>query len=159
MPPGTGDAQLTISQRVRLSGAIVVTTPQDVALADAIKGVTMFRKVGVPVLGIVENMSFFSCPHCHERSEIFGHGGGRIQAERMGVPFLGEVPLDTSIRTSGDTGEPVAASTEENELTTAFLRIARGLIEATTPEEGSAGPEAEKAGLFERFGKIWDRAD
>ena len=159
MPPGTGDAQLTISQRVRLSGAVVVTTPQDVALADAIKGVTMFRKVGVPVLGIVENMSFFSCPHCHERSEIFGHGGGRVQAERMGVPFLGEVPLDASIRTSGDTGEPVAVSTEESELTTAFLRIARGLIEATNPEEGSAGTDADKGGLFERFGKIWDRAD
>ena len=159
MPPGTGDAQLTISQRVRLSGAIVVTTPQDVALADAIKGVAMFRKVGVPVLGIVENMSYFNCPHCNERSEIFGHGGGKAQAERLGVPFLGEVPLDTAIRTSGDTGVPVAVSSEENDLTEAFLRIARGLIEATGLGDSAESPEADKGGLFERFGKIWGRAD
>ena len=159
MPPGTGDAQLTLSQRVRLSGAVIVTTPQDVALADAIKGVAMFRKVGVPVLGIVENMSYFNCPHCNERSEIFGHGGGKAQAERLGVPFLGEIPLDASIRSSGDTGEPVAVSADENAVTTAFLRLARGLIEATRLEEGSESPEADKGGLFERFGKIWGGAD
>jgi ATP-binding protein involved in chromosome partitioning len=155
MPPGTGDAQLTLSQRVRLSGAVIVTTPQDVALADAIKGVTMFRKVGVPVLGIVENMSYFRCPHCNERSEIFGHGGGRIQAERLDVPFLGEVPLDTTIRTSGDTGEPVAVDGSENELTAAFSRIARGIVDAMASgvETDAAGVRAR--GLFERFGKIW----
>lgn len=108
MPPGTGDAQLTLSQRVRLAGAVIVSTPQDVALADAIKGVAMFRKVDVPVLGIVENMSFFLCPHCGERSEIFGHDGARVQAERLAVPFLGAIPLDPAIRASGDDGEPVA---------------------------------------------------
>jgi ATP-binding protein involved in chromosome partitioning len=159
MPPGTGDAQLTLSQRVRLSGAVVVTTPQDVALADAIKGVTMFRKVGVPVLGIVENMSYFRCPHCSERSEIFGHGGGRIQADRLGVPFLGEIPLDTSIRNSGDTGRPVAAESEENDLGDAFLRLADGIIAATGPADDSEGTAADKGGLFERFGKIWGGAD
>jgi len=159
MPPGTGDAQLTLSQRVRLSGAVIVTTPQDVALADAIKGVAMFRKVGVPVLGIVENMSYFRCPHCTERSEIFGHGGGRREAERLGVPFLGEVPLDTSIRAGGDIGQPVALAAEENELTAAFMRIAGGIAEAMGPAENPTSPEADKGGLFERFGKIWGRAD
>jgi len=159
MPPGTGDAQLTLSQRVRLSGAVVVTTPQDVALADAIKGVTMFRKVGVPVLGIVENMSYFNCPHCNERSEIFGHGGVKTEAERLGVPYLGAIPLDTSIRKSGDTGVPVAVSADENDLSTAFLRIARGLIEATRLDDTPEGPGADKGGLFKRFGKIWSGAD
>ncbi len=110
LPPGTGDAQLTLSQKVRLAGAVIVTTPQDVALADAIKAVAMFRKVDVPVLGIVENMSFFVCPHCAGRSEIFGHGGGRQTASRLGVPFLGEIPLETGIREGGDTGAPVAAT-------------------------------------------------
>jgi ATP-binding protein involved in chromosome partitioning len=160
MPPGTGDAQLTLSQRVSLSGAVIVTTPQDVALADAIKGVTMFRKVGVPVLGIIENMSYFSCPHCQHRSEIFGHGGGKLQAERLGVPFLGEVPLDTSIRSGGDAGEPIAVSTEENELTRAFMRIAAGLIEATGSREDDGGSAPrDGGGLFERFGRIWRGAD
>jgi len=108
MPPGTGDAQLTLSQRVRLAGAVIVTTPQDVALADARKGVAMFRKVNVPIIGIIENMSYFECPHCAGRTDIFGHGGGRAEAERMKVPFLGEVPLDPAVRESGDSGEPFA---------------------------------------------------
>ena len=93
MPPGTGDAQLTMAQQVPLAGAVIVSTPQDLALIDARKGLDMFRKVDVPVLGIVENMSYFICPHCGERSDIFGHGGARHEAERLGVPFLGEVPL------------------------------------------------------------------
>ena len=93
MPPGTGDAQLTLAQRVALAGAVIVSTPQDIALVDARKGLNMFRKVAVPVLGFVENMSFYLCPHCGERSEIFGHGGAREEAEKLGVPFLGEVPL------------------------------------------------------------------
>jgi ATP-binding protein involved in chromosome partitioning len=109
LPPGTGDAQLTLSQKVRLAGAIIVTTPQDVALADAIKGVAMFRKVEVPVLGLVENMSYFECPRCSERHEIFSHGGGRREAERLGVPFLGELPLHPAIRSGGDRGEPAAS--------------------------------------------------
>ena len=123
MPPGTGDAQLTLSQRVRLSGAVIVTTPQDVALADAIKGVAMFRKVGVPILGIVENMSYFACPHCGERSDIFGHGGGRREAERLEVPFLGEVPLDGAIRDAGDRGRPTASG-GDTPLAASFLAVA-----------------------------------
>ena len=107
MPPGTGDAQLTLAQRVALAGAVIVSTPQDIALVDARKGLNMFRKVAVPVLGIVENMSFFLCPHCGERSEIFGHGGAREEAEKLGVPFLGEVPLHLDIRTTSDSGHPI----------------------------------------------------
>jgi ATP-binding protein involved in chromosome partitioning len=110
LPPGTGDAQLSLSQLVRLAGAVIVTTPQDVALADAIKGVSMFRKVEVPVLGIVENMSYFQCPNCSSRTDVFGHGGGKEQAQRLGIPFLGEIPLERGIRAAGDAGEPIASS-------------------------------------------------
>jgi ATP-binding protein involved in chromosome partitioning len=139
MPPGTGDAQLTLSQRVALSGAVIVTTPQDVALADAIKGVAMFRKVDVPVLGIVENMSTFACPHCGEHTDIFGHGGGRAEAERMGVPFLGEVPLDPAIRDSGDAGTPLAAAEPDAPRAAAFHDIAtrvREALRAGVPKPG-----------------------
>ncbi len=125
MPPGTGDAQLTLSQKVRLAGAVIVTTPQDVALADAAKGVAMFRKVGVPVLGIVENMSYFACPHCGGRTDIFGHGGGRAEAERLGVPFLGEVPLDPAVRDAGDRGIPIVAADPSSPQSNAFTRIAQ----------------------------------
>jgi len=110
MPPGTGDAQLTLAQNVPLKGAVIVSTPQDLSLIDARRGLAMFKKVNVPVLGIVENMSYFQCPHCGTRSDIFGHGGGRHQAERLGVPFLGEIPLHMSIRTTSDSGNPVVAS-------------------------------------------------
>jgi ATP-binding protein involved in chromosome partitioning len=110
MPPGTGDVQLTAAQQMPLSGAIIVSTPQDLALIDARKGLNMFRKVNVPVLGIVENMSYFECPKCGERSEIFGHGGARMEAERLGVPFLGGVPLDMEIRATSDEGQPIVAS-------------------------------------------------
>jgi len=110
MPPGTGDAQLTLAQNVPLKGAIIVSTPQDLALIDARRGIAMFRKVNVPVLGIVENMSYFQCPECGTRSDIFGHGGARHEAERLGVPFLGEVPLHMAIRSSSDAGTPVVDS-------------------------------------------------
>ena len=109
MPPGTGDAQLTMAQQVPLAGAVIVSTPQDLALIDARKGLDMFRKVDVPVLGIVENMSYFICPHCGERSDIFGHGGAQREAERLGVPFLGEVPLHMAIRETSDAGTPVVS--------------------------------------------------
>lgn len=109
MPPGTGDAQLTLAQKVPLSGAVIVSTPQDIALIDARKGLEMFRRTDVPVLGIVENMSYFSCPHCGGVSEIFGHGGARDEAARLGVPFLGEIPLHAMIRTLSDAGTPVVA--------------------------------------------------
>ena len=110
MPPGTGDAQLTQAQNVPLKGAVIISTPQDLSLIDARRGLAMFRKVNVPVLGIVENMSYFQCPECGTRSDIFGHGGARLEAERLGVPFLGEIPLHMSIRATSDSGNPVVAS-------------------------------------------------
>jgi ATP-binding protein involved in chromosome partitioning len=109
MPPGTGDAQLTMAQRVAMTGAVIVSTPQDIALIDARRGVRMFEKTRVPVLGIVENMSFFCCPNCGHRTDIFGHGGARTEATRLGIPFLGEIPLMLDIRTASDSGTPVAA--------------------------------------------------
>ena len=110
MPPGTGDAQLTLAQNVPLRGAVIISTPQDLSLIDARRGLAMFKKVNVPVLGIVENMSYFQCPECGTRSDIFGHGGARLEAERLGVPFLGEIPLHMSIRTTSDSGTPVVDS-------------------------------------------------
>ena len=110
MPPGTGDAQLTMAQQVPLKGAVIVSTPQDLALIDARRGIAMFRRVNVPVLGIVENMSYFQCPQCGTRTDIFGHGGARHEAERLGVPFLGEVPLHMTIREKSDAGLPVVAT-------------------------------------------------
>jgi ATP-binding protein involved in chromosome partitioning len=124
LPPGTGDAQLTLAQSVPLTGAIVVATPQDVALSDVVRGVSMFRKLEVPVLGVVENMSYFLCPHCGERTDIFAHGGAKEMAERMDVPFLGEIPLDTKIRLGGDTGLPVMITEPESPLGQAFTRVA-----------------------------------
>jgi ATP-binding protein involved in chromosome partitioning len=110
MPPGTGDAQLTMAQQVPLKGAVIVSTPQDLALIDARRGIAMFKRVNVPVLGIVENMSYFVCPDCGTRSDIFGHGGARHEAQRLGVPFLGEVPLHMTIREKSDLGLPVVAT-------------------------------------------------
>jgi ATP-binding protein involved in chromosome partitioning len=124
MPPGTGDAQLTMAQKVKLAGAVIVSTPQDIALIDARKGLGMFRKTAVPVLGIVENMSFFLCPHCGERSEIFGHGGARHEAEKLGVPFLGEVPLHLDIRVHSDAGDPIVAAKPDGEHARVYRDIA-----------------------------------
>ncbi|HVN32430.1 MAG TPA: Mrp/NBP35 family ATP-binding protein [Thermoanaerobaculaceae bacterium] len=124
LPPGTGDAQLTITQQVPLDGAVIVTTPQDVALIDARKGLAMFRKVNVPVLGVIENMSSFVCPHCGKTSEIFKHGGGRRTAEQLGVPFLGEVPIDPSIVTGGDAGTPIVVSHPSSGAAQAFVALA-----------------------------------
>ena len=113
MPPGTGDAQLTLAQKVPLAGAVIVSTPQDLALIDARKGLNMFKKVDVPLLGVIENMSYFLCPSCGERSDIFGHGGAREEAERLGVPFLGAVPLHMDIRETSDAGTPIVVSQPE----------------------------------------------
>jgi ATP-binding protein involved in chromosome partitioning len=124
MPPGTGDAQLTIAQRVPLKGAVIVSTPQDIALIDARKGIAMFEKTQVPVLGIVENMSVFVCPHCGHESHIFGHGGARAEADKMNTPFLGEVPLVPLIRETSDAGTPVVASHPNGAEAQAFLAIA-----------------------------------
>jgi ATP-binding protein involved in chromosome partitioning len=110
MPPGTGDAQLTLAQQTPLSGAVIVSTPQDLALIDARKGLNMFRRVDVPVLGIIENMSYFVCTKCGERHEIFGHGGAAAEAEKLGLPFLGEVPLDKDLRLRSDAGQPIVVS-------------------------------------------------
>lgn len=124
MPPGTGDVQLTMAQRVSLAGAVIVSTPQDVALIDARRGVRMFEKTLVPVLGLVENMSVFCCPKCGHATPLFGHGGARSEAEALGVPFLGEVPLLLDVRTSGDAGTPICASAPESAAAQAFAAIA-----------------------------------
>jgi ATP-binding protein involved in chromosome partitioning len=129
MPPGTGDAQLTMAQQVPLRGAVIVSTPQDLALIDARRGIAMFRRVNVPVLGIVENMSTFVCPHCGTRSDIFGHGGARHEAERLAVPFLGEVPLALDIREKSDAGLPVVASAPNGPHAQAFRAIAAAVRE------------------------------
>ncbi len=123
MPPGTGDAQLTMAQQVPLAGAVIVSTPQDIALLDARKGLNMFRKVEVPVLGIIENMSYFACPSCGHRSEIFSHGGAQKEAERLGVDFLGEVPLDIEIRETSDGGHPIVVSKPDSENAIIFRQI------------------------------------
>jgi ATP-binding protein involved in chromosome partitioning len=124
MPPGTGDAQLTIAQQVPLAGAVIVSTPQDLALIDARRGIAMFKRVDVPVLGIIENMSYFLCPHCQGRTDIFGHGGARHEAERLGVPFLGEVPLDMAIRETSDAGRPVVATDPDGPHAIIYREIA-----------------------------------
>lgn len=144
LPPGTGDAQLTLTQKVPLTGAVIVTTPQDVALLDATKGLAMFRKVNVEVLGIIENMSFFLCPGCGERSDIFSHGGGRRTSEREGVPFLGEIPINLKIREGGDGGEPLVVSDPEGPLAGKFRDIARSLA-AQVSIQGYEMSETEAA--------------
>jgi len=140
MPPGTGDAQLTMAQQVPLAGAVIVSTPQDLALIDARKGLNMFRKVNVPVLGLVENMSGFVCPHCGERSDIFGHGGAKSEAARLGVPFLGEVPLLPSIRETSDTGRPVVATAPTSPAAEAFREIAARAVAALEQNKGQVRP-------------------
>jgi ATP-binding protein involved in chromosome partitioning len=124
MPPGTGDAQLTLAQNVPLKGAVIISTPQDLSLIDARRGLAMFTKVNVPVLGIIENMSYFQCPHCGTQSDIFGHGGARHEAERLGVPFLGEIPLHMSIRTTSDSGTPVVESEPDGAHAAIYRAIA-----------------------------------
>jgi len=124
MPPGTGDAQLTMAQQVPLSGAVIVSTPQDLALIDARRGVEMFKRVNVPVLGIIENMSYFVCPKCGERHDIFGHGGAHKEADKLGVPFLGEVPLHMAIRETSDSGRPVVATDPDGPHAKIYREIA-----------------------------------
>ena len=128
LPPGTGDVQLTLSQKFQITGALVVSTPQDVALLDARKALDMFEKTRVPVHGLIENMSVYICPNCGHEAHIFGHGGARAEAERLGLPFLGEIPLDLSIRLAGDSGTPVVAAKPDSPEAAAFHRIAERLI-------------------------------
>ena len=124
LPPGTGDVQLTLAQKVPMTGAVIVTTPQDVALLDVVRGIAMFKKLNVPILGIIENMSFFQCPHCGERTEIFSHGGGEAASKNLEVPFLGEVPIDLKTRIGGDTGRPVVIEDPESVQSKIFMKIA-----------------------------------
>jgi ATP-binding protein involved in chromosome partitioning len=142
MPPGTGDAQLTMAQQVPLAGAVIVSTPQDLALIDARKGLNMFRKVDVPLLGIVENMSYFIAPDTGKRYDIFGHGGARREAERLGVAFLGEVPLEMGIRESSDAGKPVTVSRPEGPEARIYRDIAAKVWQRLEEEKnaGSGGP-------------------
>jgi len=139
MPPGTGDAQLTLAQQVPLAGAVIVSTPQDLALIDARRGIAMFKRVDVPVLGLIENMSYFLCPHCGERSDIFSHGGARHEADRWSVPFLGEIPLELKIREMSDAGKPIVASEPDGAYAKIYKDIA---AKVRAMLEGSAGKRA-----------------
>jgi len=140
MPPGTGDAQLTMAQQVPLAGAVIVSTPQDIALLDARKGLNMFKQVDVPVLGIVENMSYFLCPHCGGRSEIFSHGGARQEAARLGTEFLGEVPLDLKIRETSDGGTPITVAEPDNPYALVFRQMAARIWEKVAGETADRRP-------------------
>jgi ATP-binding protein involved in chromosome partitioning len=140
MPPGTGDVQLTMAQNVPLAGAVIVSTPQDLALIDARRGIAMFGKVEVPILGVVENMSYFVCPHCGGRTDVFSHGGARKEAETLGVPFLGEAPLDIAIRANSDDGRPVVATMPESAQANAFREIARRVADTLAAGAPGAKP-------------------
>ncbi len=140
MPPGTGDAQLTMAQSVPLAGSVIVSTPQDLALIDARRGIAMFRRTEVPILGIVENMSTFICPHCGTRSDIFSHGGARHEAERLGVPYLGEVPLAMPIRESSDDGRPIVVADPQGPHARAYMEIARRLLATLESSRGRPAP-------------------
>ncbi len=144
MPPGTGDAQLTMAQQVPLAGAVIVSTPQDIALIDAKKGLNMFRKVDVPVFGIIENMSYFSCPNCGHVTNIFSHGGARREAEKLGLEFLGEIPLDMEIRETSDGGRPIVVSKPDSPNAQVFVAIARRVREKIALSQGAAATQAPR---------------
>ncbi len=150
LPPGTGDAQLSLSQIVPLTGVVTVTTPQEVALYDVRKGLMMFKKVNVPLLGVIENMSFFVCGHCGERTEIFSFAGGERAAQKFEIPFLGRIPLDPAIREGGDAGMPVVASTPDSPLTLAF----RGAAEALQTRVRELTSESTGATLSDMVKKL-----
>jgi len=152
LPPGTGDAPLSLSQLVPLSGVVVVTTPQDVALQDVVKGIAMFQRLEVPIVGIVENMAYFLCPCCNTRANIFGEGGGRRLAERAGIPFLGEVPLHQSVREGGDAGRPVVVSAPDSPQAEAFRQVAGAAAARLSVLAYGQGPAAKKpAGVPIKF--------
>lgn len=152
LPPGTGDAQLSISQLIPLAGAVTVTTPQEVALHDVRKGMMMFQKVNVPLLGIIENMSYFVCGHCHERTEIFSHGGGERAAQKLGVPFLGHIPIDPAIRMGGDQGAPIVVADPESPVSKSFKDVAAKLAARLSGESASGG--AGKSGIESLIQKL-----
>ncbi len=157
LPPGTGDVQLTLAQLVPLTGAITVTTPQEIALQDVRKGVVMFQKVNVPILGVLENMSFYVCGHCGERSEIFSHGGGETAAEKFGVPFLGRIPLDPEIRRGGDAGTPIVVADPSSPQAETFKGIATMLVEQTT--QSSSDDKGESPSISSLLQKIKNPLD
>ncbi len=139
LPPGTGDAQLTMAQRVPITGAVIVSTPQDIALLDVTRGINMFQQVNVPIFGVIENMSYYICPECGHRADIFHHGGARETALRLGADFLGEIPLDMDIRTTSDSGRPIVVDQPESPYAGAYRRIASGLIDKATSAIGGEG--------------------
>jgi len=152
LPPGTGDVQLTLSQLVPLTGAISVTTPQEIALQDVRKGIVMFQKVNVPILGVIENMSYYVCGHCGERTDIFSHGGGKLAAQKFSVPFLGSIPLDPEIRHGGDVGTPIVIANPSSPQTEAFKAIAATLHEAIMGS--SSGDQGESPSISSLLQKI-----
>lgn len=139
LPPGTGDAQLAITQLLPLSGAVIVSTPQDIALLDAKRGLAMFRRVQVPILGLVENMSLFICPHCGGRCDIFSHGGAQAEAVKLGVPFLGAVPLELALRQSMDDGRPLVVAAPQSETTAVYRAMAANIVQQCTATQRAAG--------------------
>ena len=143
LPPGTGDVQLSLAQTTPLTGAVVVSTPSDVSLEDARKAIHMFDQVRVPVLGVVENMSYLVCPHCNERIDVFSHGGAHRTAAQMNVPFLGELALDPEVRIGGDTGKPVALRDEKDPRAAAYIELARAVIGRVEEARGITGPKIE----------------
>jgi ATP-binding protein involved in chromosome partitioning len=145
MPPGTGDTQLTMAQNVPLAGAVIVSTPQDLALIDARRGVAMFQQVNAPLLGVVENMSYFLCPHCGGRTDIFAHSGARAEAKRLGVPFLGEIPLDPEIRARSDAGDPIVAADPQSAQAQTFLNIARQIVAGLERDAAKPAPRIKLA--------------
>ncbi len=154
LPPGTGDVPLTLSQLVPLTGAITVTTPQEVALSDVRKGMTMFKKVNVPLLGVIENMSHFVCGHCGERTEIFSHGGGEQAATKFEIPFLGRIPLDPAIREGGDHGKPIVIKDPHSPQAQAFLQIAQSLVDQI--KQGAQAESGSVSTLSSMLKKIKD---
>lgn len=144
MPPGTGDAQLTLAQQLVVAGAIIVTTPQEVAMADAVRGIAMFEKVDIPIVGIVENMSYFACPECGQRTPIFGRGTTVKVCEKHGVPYLGELPLDPRLREAGDAGKPITVAEPESEIAASFRKLA-GVTAATLSVQNLQRQEQEKS--------------
>jgi len=144
LPPGTGDAQLSITQRIPLTGAVIVSTPQDVALLDTRKGIAMLQKVNVPIFGLIENMSYFHCPSCDGRSDIFGHGGAKAAAKDLGIDFLGEIPLDVALRETADAGTPIVVAAPESAIAATYFQIAERLLEAIDTKADDPSRNAPK---------------
>ena len=144
LPPGTGDAQLSITQRIPLTGAIIVSTPQDIALLDTRKGIAMLRKMDVPILGLVENMSYFTCPDCDGRSDIFGHGGAQMAAKELGLDFLGEIPLDLAIRETADAGTPIVVAAPDSAVAGAYFRIVDQVLEKIAANKSNPAQKAPR---------------